>query len=201
MNRGIAQFISYIAHPGLMPLVGVVFALLISPQYVGRPIFLIVLLYVFVGTYLFPFSLVMVLKKFGLIRSLHMNEARERRLPYLTAGLFYFITAQSLRSFPIPFSVSQYLFAGVLILGIALLFLQKIKLSIHLAGVGAFSGLVLYTSYYYGLQLLLFIALTFLIAGLVGTARLKLKAHTPTEVYLGYLLGLSASLLSLTVLS
>ncbi len=70
-----------------------------------------------------------------------------------------------------------------------------------MAGVGAFSGLALYTSYYYGLQLLLFIAVTFLLAGLVGTARLKLKAHTPAEVYLGYLLGLGASFLSLTILS
>jgi membrane-associated phospholipid phosphatase len=200
VNKGFAQFISYVAHPGLMPLVGVVFVLLLTPQYIGQNIFFIALIYVFLGTYFFPFLLVLVLRKIGLLSSLHMHQASERRLPYLTAGLFYFITAQSLRSFPIPEIIPIYLLSGVLILFICLLLLGKIKISIHMAGVGALIGLVIYTSYFFGLQLLLFIAALILLAGLVGTSRLLLRAHSPTEVYLGFFLGLIASICLLAYL-
>jgi hypothetical protein len=123
-----------------------------------------------------------------------MHDASERRLPYVTAGLFYFITAQSLCSFPIPSIVSSYLLSGVIILFICLLFLRKIKISIHMAGVGALLGLAVFTSYSFGLQLLLFIAALVLLAGLVGSSRLYLKAHTPLEVYVGFFLGLLVSL-------
>ncbi len=200
VNKGVAQFISYIAHPGLMPLVGVVFVLLLTPQYIDQAVFFIALLYVFLGTYLFPFILILVLRKIGLLNSLHMQNASERRLPYVTAGLFYFITSQSLRNFPIPDSISAYLLSGVIILFVCLLFLSKIKISIHMAGVGALLGLAIYTSYSFGLQFLLFIAALVLLAGLVGTSRLFLKAHTPSEVYIGFFLGLLTSLGSLTYL-
>jgi membrane-associated phospholipid phosphatase len=193
MNRGIANFVSYIAHPGLMPLVGVLFVLLLTPEYIGQGVFLIALVYVFLGTYLFPFLLVLVLRKIGLLGSLHMHEPSERKLPYVTAGLFYFVTAQSLRGFPIPNFIPLYLFSGVIILFVCLLLLRTIKISIHMAGIGALLGLVLFTSYFFSLQLLLFIAALFLLAGLVGSSRLYLKAHTPVEVYVGFFLGLISS--------
>lgn len=194
VNKGVAQFISYIAHPGLMPLVGVMFVLLLTPQYIGQAVFFIALLYVFLGTYLFPFLLIIVLRKIGLVSSLHMHNASERRLPYITAGLFYFITAQSLRNFPIPDTISAYLLCGVIILFVCLLVLSKIKISIHMAGVGALLGLTIYTSYMFGMQLLLFIAGLVLLAGLVGTSRLYLKAHSALEVYIGFFLGLLVAL-------
>ena len=69
-----------------------------------------------------------------------------------------------------------------------------------MAGVGALLGLAVYTSYSFGLQFLLFIACLVLLAGLVGTSRLFLKAHTPLEVYTGFFLGLLTSLGTLTYL-
>jgi membrane-associated phospholipid phosphatase len=36
----------------------------------------------------------------------------------------------------------------------------------------------------------LFIVFSFVLAGLTATARLKLKAHSPFEIYLGYSAGL-----------
>jgi membrane-associated phospholipid phosphatase len=34
------------------------------------------------------------------------------------------------------------------------------------------------------------ISISFLIAGLIGSSRLKLKAHTPIQILLGFLLGI-----------
>ena len=194
MNRGFAQFISYLIHPGLVPLVGCILIMMLSPHYISRPVFLTVLAYVFLGTYFFPLLMAFFLKKLGLLKSLHMANASERKLPFLTAGLFYFITAQSLRTFPAPFILSEYLFAGVIILGIALMLLGLTKLSIHMAGMGALLALALYLSFSYNYEMLFLIALITLLSGLLGTARLVLKAHTPVEVYLGFFLGFLASL-------
>jgi membrane-associated phospholipid phosphatase len=184
-----------------MPLVGVVFVLVAHTAIHQPSCIFIALLYVFLGTYLFPFILIIVLRKIGLLSSLHMHEPSERKLPYVTAGLFYFVTAQSLRGFPIPNFIPIYLFSGVIILFVCLLLLRTIKISIHMAGIGALLGLVLFTSYFFSLQLLLFIAALFLLAGLVGSSRLYLKAHTPVEVYVGFFLGFVSTLLLLTLTS
>lgn len=190
MSRSLANFISYVFHPGLIPLLGTMSILLLSPHYVSRPLFITVLLYVFFGTYFFPLLMILFLRKLELIQSIHMTDATDRKLPYLAAGLFYFITAQRLQDLPTSPILSKYLYSGLLILGIALLFLQKIKLSIHMAGMGAFLALVMFLSQTFNYQMLVLIALVTLCSGLVGTARLILKAHFPGEIYLGFLLGL-----------
>ena len=196
VNKGFAQFLSYLAHPGMVPIAGVALAMLLSPHYISKGVFFTVMAYVFLGTYFFPLGMSIVLKKLGLIKSLRMEKASERRLPFITAALFYFITAQSLRSFPVPIYVAQYLFSGVLILGISLMLLSFTKISIHMAGMGALLALILHISAAYGLQLLLLMSLTILLAGSLGTARLVLKAHNSLEIYSGFLLGLVAVFMS-----
>lgn len=196
MNRGFAQLVSYIAHPSLMPLVGITFILLLSPHYVSQPLFLLIILYTFLGTYLFPFIVVAAMQRLGVIKSLHMKNAADRRLPFVSAGLFYFLTAQALRNFPLPMLIPQYLFAGVIILGFSIIVLRFTKISIHAAGMGSLAALILFISNQYNIQLLLPIALVILVGGLVATARLYLAAHKPLEIYLGYALGIGSAFLS-----
>lgn len=199
MNKQAATFFSYVVHPALVPLIGVAIIVFFSPHYTPRPILVTLLIYVFVGTYFFPLLMALLLKKLGLISSLHLGDANERRLPYLSAGLFYFITAQSLRNFPVPETISQFLFAGVIILGIGFMLLSIVKASIHLAGIGALIGLIFYLSNSYYQNMLFALALLFLLSGLVATARLVLHAHKPIEVYLGFFVGIGASIFAFNV--
>lgn len=182
-----------------MPLAGVSIALLLSPNYIAKPLLLLVLAYTFLGTYVFPFMLSLLLLKLKLLKSLEMFEAQERRLPYLAAAAFYFLTARSMSDFPVPDMTAKLLLAGVFIMGIAFALLPFIKLSMHMAGVGALLALIIQMSVIFRMQLLLPIALIVLLAGLMGTARLTLKAHTPAEVYLGILLGMLAMFGSLNL--
>jgi membrane-associated phospholipid phosphatase len=121
-----------------------------------------------------------------------MAEPAERRIPYIMAALFYFITAHNLRDYPIPPATTSYLLSGVIILAVALVFLSFIKISIHTAGLGAFTALTIFLSFYYSVDLLFIITLAIVLAGLIATARLYLAAHTPIEVYVGFLVGVGS---------
>jgi len=197
MSRTLALVISYVLHPVLMPTLGVTGIMALSPHYIPQPIFLLVILYVFLGTYVLPSALILGLKKFGVISSIHLESANERRYPYLFTALFFYLTAQSVRSFQVPESVSVYLFAGVLASGVLMILLSFSKISAHMAGLGGLLGLTFFISYNYSMELLGIISLLILIAGLLATARLKLKAHTPIQVYTGFLVGFSCIILVL----
>lgn len=191
MSRAVALFLSYVIHPVLMPTLGVVAILALTPYYIPQTIYLMVVLYVFLGTYILPAFLIFSFYKLGLVSSMHLQEAKERRYPYLLSALFFYLTAQSVQNFPVPDTVAKYMLAGVLLLVIALLLLNFTKLSAHMAGLGGLLGVIIYISFAFNMQLLHIICGVILLAGFLASARLALKAHTPFEVYAGFILGVS----------
>ena len=58
-----------------------------------------------------------------------------------------------------------------------------------MAGVGGLTGLILTLSIIYTLDMTFFLTVTVLISGIVASARLALKAHTPMQIITGYLTG------------
>ena len=189
MNKTVALFLSYFVHPAIMPVLGVAIILFFSPVYLHRELFSLTLIYVFAGTYVFPLLMVFMLKKLGIISSIHLANANERRYPFLASVLFYYLTAQSVRNFPIPEIIAGYIMAGTLMIVVLWAFLRILKLSAHMAGIGALIALLIVLSISYQVELLPIISLLVLSAGFLGTARLVLKAHTYTEIYLGFATG------------
>jgi hypothetical protein len=84
------------------------------------------------------------------------------------------------------------------------------KISAHTTGAGGFAAMMLFTAYDWGeaalmvptplgtlqLTFLAIAALAFVFAGLIGTARLALKAHTTSDLWRGYLAGIAAVVLA-----
>jgi membrane-associated phospholipid phosphatase len=190
MSRTVALLLSYLFHPVLMPTLGVAAILALSPYYIPQGVYLLVVLYVFLGTYILPSLLILAFWKLKLVDSIHLANAKERRYPYLLSALFFYMTAQTVRNFPIPDIVPKYLLSGVLLLGLSLILLRFSKISAHMAGLGGLLGLSLYLSYAFYIQLLPVIAIILVVAGLIGTARLILNAHSSEQVYAGFTLGL-----------
>ena len=77
-----------------------------------------------------------------------------------------------------------------------LFFALKIKSSLHMLGMGGIIGFVMIMSFEYQLNFNALLASLFLVAGLIGVARLSLKAHSPAEVYIGFLVGVISQWLS-----
>ncbi len=82
-------------------------------------------------------------------------------------------------------------FWGVIVVFIANIFT---KVSMHTAAAGGVLGIVLVVMMVSHINLFLPLLLALLIGGLIGTARIVLQAHRPSEVWLGYLIGVLVQL-------
>ena len=74
-------------------------------------------------------------------------------------------------------------------------FLLNWKVSAHMAGMGGIIGAIIAFSIKLSVNMVLALMIFILIAGLVGFARLKLNAHTPGQIYTGFMIGLLTQLL------
>ena len=73
--------------------------------------------------------------------------------------------------------------------------LLKWKVSAHMAGIGGVIGAIIAFSLKLSTNMILALILFVIAAGILGYARIKLKAHTPGQVYTGFFIGLSIQLI------
>ena len=59
-----------------------------------------------------------------------------------------------------------------------------------MVGFGGLIALIIFISFYLKVNLTFYLILTVLFSGITGSARLYLKAHTPFEIYIGFVTGL-----------
>jgi len=194
MEKNFARFISIVFHPLLHPLYGLVF-LFHSGFYISylpavskQWIYLIVI----ANTILIPLSFFPFYLYKGIIHSIQMETKKERLIPLaVQLGLFY-IAYFLFKKFQVPLLLRNYILAGILTNFVILLFSFKIKISIHLTSLGALTGIILSLCLKYPAPVI-YLMFLFLISGFTAFARLKLQAHNPFQVYLGYVTGLLTS--------
>lgn len=197
MNQGkveyrLSRIVSYLFHPILIPTYAYailsntsIFRWLITPQV---NIYIIALL--FTITAIVPSILFYFMKQSRLIKSFRMETRQERVYPLLLLTLIYFTTYIYIKQSPIFLVASTMLFFATITSLVAFFINFFIKVSLHCMGVSSFIAIALMIALYYGIDLTYLIIIAILIAGIVGTSRLKLEAHKPTEVYLGYMIGI-----------
>ena len=203
MEKRIAQVISYLFHPLLMPtyLMAILFSLhtyfasLITLNYK-----LLIVGYVFLITFIFPVVMVFVFLKMKLIQSIEMFNRQERNLPYLSVILFNYSIYYLLKNAEMP-GIYLLIFLSIVLLTIISFFINfKFKISIHAIAIGALTGTLLGLSIRLGINLLPLLIASIIASGLICFARLALNAHKSIEVYSGYLLGLGFMLLVFFIL-
>lgn len=183
--RSFSKGLSYVLHPSVMPLFGYYLVMQLEPfQYSGR-IFLLGMILLMTGTYLIPGALSLFLVRMGVVDSLHMERAEDRRIPYLIGAFFYGITAVMVQSLQFPAPIAVYLYAQCLLIVVGWMYLPGKKISAHTGGMAGFFALSLVLADYYQINLFSIQLLAILGTGLIGSARLVLKAHTLPEVLLG----------------
>ncbi len=168
----------------------------------GESLRLSLLVLIFVGTFAVPSLLIYYLFRSGYVRSLHLNDLADRRLPYfLTALLYTFMTyllafrMQAISSVAPEIAVLLgSISISILLVGLISLYWQ---ISAHGVGIGGVVGIIGgIMAKFSQTDLFLPLLLLVLLTGLLASARLKLNAHTPAEISAGLALGLSVSLLT-----
>lgn len=144
---------------------------------------------VFITTFLLPALFLLFLYKRGIIKTLQMYSREERILPMIITSLFYITTYYIIRKFQLD-SIYLRLFLGsVVSILFALVVSLYWKISMHMMGIGGFVGSLAGVSHSLNIDMSTWIIIALFCSGLTGFARLRLNAHTPGQVYVGFLSG------------
>lgn len=194
------KFISYVLHPLLFSFLGSFLFLYLSPKHILKEQEYIILVIVFISTYIVPILLLALLKRVNMISDYHLRNIEERKFPILFFIMLSFLIGRAMVSTQIADLLAFSFFGVAFALSFTyLLFNIKIKTSLHTLGIGGLIGFVMVMSYEYRLNFNSLLAGLFIIAGLIGVSRLALNAHRPKEVYIGFLLGLISQFISFQI--
>ncbi len=189
-----AQVISVLGHPLFMPLYA--FGLLIyTNPYINMMItetgkyFTLGILLVF--TIILPILTSVLFKLFGLIDSLYMKTAKERRWPFLLTLIWYYMGIQLLTKIYVPQSFLLLMIGATSIVGVALVITSRWKISIHMLGIGGVIGAIIGISQRFQFDHSILLIALILFAGLIGYSRLKTNSHNFRQVYAGFIVGIA----------
>jgi hypothetical protein len=201
IENKLARMISYVFHPLLVPTYILLLLLnLNSVVSLSLPLSykLAMAGMVLLTTVLFPLFLTWMLFRLKIISSLFMTLKEERVYPVLAISVFYYLTYYLLRGIHISTLFNYYMLGATLLAIIALILNFSWKISLHMIGIGSFTGLFLGLSLKFGINLNTEIFTGILLAGIIGFARLKTNSHQPSEVYAGF--GLGVGVMSLLMI-
>ncbi len=186
-----ANFFTYLFHPLLLPTYSFAFVIYTNPFLFGNygPYSWVLVLKVFMNTFLFPVFSLLIMYQLGFIKSFVMDDAKERIIPYISTMVFYIWTFSVFRNSGDPLLLSVIMLGSCLSASAAFVINLFRKISLHATGMGALLGLAFGNAFFSTHNLIPLLMLVAIIAGVVGTSRLILNAHKETDVYLGYFVG------------
>lgn len=190
--------ISFIFHPLIMPIIGVIFYFSKSPRYLPEPIIKAKLIALAILTIIVPILLFYLLKIAGSVKSIYLKSTRERIRPLMLNCLVLLLVLKHI--VPSNEIIELYFFfVGILVSTLACLILAffKFKASIHMIAVGGVFMFFIALSIHFSININGTLALFSLIVGAVATSRLHLNAHSAVELIIGFLIGVFPQLIML----
>lgn len=196
-----AKVFSYVLHPLFIPLYVTWYLVFVHHSYFagyGEQARTWVMLRVALNMVFFPALTVLLLKGLGFIESVFLKKQRDRIVPYMAAGIFFFWMYLVFRNQPeIPRILTSFTFGVFLASSVALIANIYFKISMHAVGCGGMLGLLIVVlntnpSSPFTLPLMIAIFMT----GIVCTSRLIVSDHTPKDIYLGLLYGFLCQVMS-----
>ncbi len=214
--KGASLVVSWVFHPLLILTYVLIMMIAANPYPFGVPRWTDhsgLIGQVFAYTFFLPAFAVVLFRLVGFSKTLGMSDSKERVGPYIASGIVYMWMFTTLQHHPLlPPLYKVFMLGATISLFLAFFINNFSKISAHTTGMGGFLGMWLVvmtqgygdallvrvplTSALVNLNMEAILMLVVLCAGLVGSARLFLKAHEPKEVYGGYLVGFAGQLIA-----
>ncbi len=198
MKQFWTRLVSGIFHPLFLPSFAI-FILFSIPSYISFSVSAqaqrLIIIIVFINTCVAPLLAIFFLKRIGLISNIMLDDRADRIYPVLITIFFYLFTWYLFRQANLPSLMIYFIVSGTILTLIGFVITFYWKISIHMISMGGFTGFLIAVSLALRYDIPLLIVISILISGLLGTARIKLNAHNPPQVYAGYLLGVSVMLI------
>ena len=188
-----AKTVSYVFHPLFVPVYIVWFLITVQPYLFASFTSsekLITILRFFIMYSFFPLVTILLAKGLGFLESIYLKTQKERVIPYIACGIYYFWMSYVLRN-QSQFSkeVVQMSMAIFIASSLGLLANIYMKVSMHAISSGIMLAFMALLSFTQPDNYTFYLSIAFLIAGLVCTARLIVSDHTQAEIYAGLFLG------------
>lgn len=189
MDR-ILKSISFVFHPIIFPLLGVIFYFSKSPRYIPLQIIQAKLISLFILTIVLPVLLYFLLKTLGKVKSIYLETTKERIFPLIVNCIVTLLVLNRI------FTVTQiielyYFFVGILVSTLACLFLAILtfKVSIHMISIAGLFMFFIALSIHFSININGTLAIMSILTGALATSRLHLKAHSSIELIIGFFIG------------
>ncbi|MFV8342848.1 hypothetical protein [Flavobacterium sp. XS2P39] len=196
--KKILPIFSYIFHPIFIPIMAALVYLFFNLSLFVNQEKLFILFQILIVTVIIPILLFLVLRAAGRIDSIMIAEVSQRKIPLIIhCFLLILLVRKSITLDRYP--ELHFFFLGALMSTLQALVLSffKTKASLHMMGISSLTVFVMGLSLHYQIQNSFMITVLILINGCVASSRLEMKAHTPSELILGFLLGSVPQLLLL----
>lgn len=198
--RFFANAISILFHPVFIPLLLVWFLIYEHPyQFAGftPKDKLLVMIQAFAMFTFFPLITVLLLKGLNFIDSLYLKTQKDRIIPLIACGIWYFWIWYVWRNLPdYPQPAIQLALAVWITSWVGLMVNIKMKISLHGMAVGVLLAFITLLAFSQAINFGVYLSFSFLIAGLVATARFIVSDHSTAEVYGGIVVGMLSMLVA-----
>ena len=161
---------------------------------------LIVLIILSIFTILLPFLTAIVLHRLGVVKSIYMKTAEERKWPFLLSVLWYYLGFELLTNISLPTSLFLLMIGAITVVLIAHFITLRWKISVHMLGIGGVIGAMIGLSQRFQFNHFYIIIVLFFVAGLIGYARLKTNSHNYRQVYAGFVIGIMVEWIAVSLL-
>lgn len=181
---------SYIFHPLLMPLLGVILYYNVTPRYVEAEIVRAELLAITIITVLIPLVVFFLLKNLGAVETIYLRNVKERKFPLMIQCILLLLIIKMV--FDIYDDPELYYFiVGILFSTFSALIMVffKVKISLHQMGVAGILMFLVGISAHFKINLLVSISFFLFVNGWIASSRLNAKAHDYRELMLGLFIG------------
>ncbi|MDP1726459.1 MAG: hypothetical protein Q8M15_06715 [Bacteroidota bacterium] len=192
MSRKLSNLISIIFHPIFVNFLNLwlLFTLFPALHYgIPQRMQYFYISFIFLATSIIPLIMVIMMRFTGKVKSVLLTDKEDRKLPYLVTLIVYFFCYYYFTKLHTHPLILSYLVSCAAIVGLVLSINFFDKISIHTATLGAMAGLLAVAGKYTSLDIRYFLILTFLVSGLVASARIISNSHQNIQVYSGFLLG------------
>jgi hypothetical protein len=192
MQKNIARLITGIFNPLIMPTLGILILFNSNSYFSMLPYDAkkVIFLTTFISTFLLPLSFLPLFIYQNIIKNISMKSKRERLLPFSVIFIMYILAYFLLKRMGVPSTINNLILGGGFTILLLIIITLKWKISAHMAGVGALTGVLFIFSFQTQSSFLVYLLLTIMVSGLVGTSRIILQSHSSAQVYTGFGLGL-----------
>lgn len=196
-----AKVVSLIFTPLYLPLVGLIILFLFSyMNLLPLEYRLMVLTLVYFFTILLPMFLIYLYRRVQGWSRLEISHKHRRFVPYIISIMCYFSCLYVLESLHIYHFVSSVVIGALVVQVTCAIINIWWKISTHTAAIGGVAGALFVFADIFGFNPVWWFCLVFVVAGVLGSARMILRQHSLSQVVEGFGVGLVCASLGIIFL-